>query len=199
MPDGRKVSGSRRDSGESSPRSSKSEPSPTPVILPPPIFRQDRRASTSIFSLLNEARPRSPQHVAPLRYAQSQPLRSAPTSPPYPRHYPPHSAPLRPSSQECQIRRPSVMAAPRPDLFRRHSAHPYDSPAYANAAEDFGGTSRAPISRTTKACNACRTRKVRCDAGGLPNGEPADCSRCREAGVECVYSGPQKKRGPCPG
>lgn len=164
---------------------------------------------------------RCPEYYATFNHSrsvQSQPFRSVPSSsPPYPSrnptHYPsPRSATIRPASQESYTtrfvdRQPSVMLGPqpaRPDMFRRHSAHPYDSSSsqsqYASAStDDFGGTSRAPISRTTKACNACRSRKVRCDAGGLPNGEPADCSRCREAGAECIYSGPQKKRGPCPG
>lgn len=66
------------------------------------------------------------------------------------------------------------------------------------------GSSRAPISRTTKACNACRQRKVRCDAGATtgemkPNGEPGTCSRCKETGIECVYTTEQRKRGPMPG
>ena len=119
--------------------------------------------------------------------------------------------------------------AQRPEMARRHSSQPYEfSPAsrpapYLVPAQPMPGSSytslspnhlpsvhqhdeyaplmgsRAPISRTTKACNACRSRKVRCDAGGLPNGEPGTCSRCKEAGMSCVYSGPQKKRGPCPG
>ncbi len=62
--------------------------------------------------------------------------------------------------------------------------------------------SRAPISRTTKACNACRSRKVRCDAGGqaaVLSGEELQCSRCQAGGVVCVYSGQQRKRGPTPG
>ncbi|WWC92292.1 uncharacterized protein L201_007246 [Kwoniella dendrophila CBS 6074] len=107
----------------------------------------------------------------------------------------------------------------RPGLLRRHSSHPYEysSPsqqhqqrpttAYATGpiyeadypnsmAMGLGMGARAPISRTTKACNACRNRKVRCDAGG---GDMGACSRCLESGTQCVYTGVQKKRGPCPG
>ena len=64
------------------------------------------------------------------------------------------------------------------------------------------GSSRAPISRTTKACNACRSRKVRCDAGGQAAtlvGNEMPCSRCKDAGLTCVYSAQQRKRGPTPG
>jgi hypothetical protein len=95
-------------------------------------------------------------------------------------------------------------AETRPELSRRHST-PYEVNPLTNRIVyreyDFSPIgSRAPISRTTKACNACRARKVRCDAGGGAAGaEPATCSRCKEAGVDCVYSGVQKKRGPCPG
>jgi len=129
--------------------------------------------------------------------------------------------------QRSSVIASSPTAASRPDLLRRHSSQPYEyspasrpapylvpamsapGPSYTNHGHSPSSHhldeyspligSRAPISRTTKACNACRSRKVRCDAGGLPNGEPGTCSRCKESGVSCVYSGPQKKRGPCPG
>ncbi|GHJ88882.1 hypothetical protein NliqN6_5284 [Naganishia liquefaciens] len=64
------------------------------------------------------------------------------------------------------------------------------------------GSSRAPISRATKACNACRSRKVRCDAGGSKSsaaGEELPCTRCKDSGIQCVYTGSQRKRGPAPG
>lgn len=64
------------------------------------------------------------------------------------------------------------------------------------------GSSRAPISRATKACNACRSRKVRCDAGGPKSstaGEELPCTRCKDSGIQCVYTGSQRKRGPAPG
>ncbi|WVQ70720.1 hypothetical protein IAR50_000242 [Cryptococcus sp. DSM 104548] len=72
---------------------------------------------------------------------------------------------------------------------------PYDDFRIINTA------SRAPISRTTKACNSCRSRKVRCDAGAANGGVAGkeSCMRCKESGLECVYSTVQKKRGPCPG
>ncbi|WVF68053.1 hypothetical protein IAT40_002816 [Kwoniella sp. CBS 6097] len=132
---------------------------------------------------------------------------------------PPLSAPITSSSQTMYFdeRAPYPPNTPasspgdgtgRPGLLRRHSSHPYEySPsssrpatAYATGpiyeADYAAMGARAPISRTTKACNACRSRKVRCDAGG---GEMGPCSRCRESGVQCVYTGIQKKRGPCPG
>ncbi|WVQ95609.1 hypothetical protein IAU59_002707 [Kwoniella sp. CBS 9459] len=146
-----------------------------------------------------------------------------PYPPPRPRtqsHYqPPLSAPITSHSQATYFdeRPPYPSNTPasasddvsgRPGLLRRHSSHPYEySPsssrpttAYATGpiyeADYAAMGARAPISRTTKACNACRNRKVRCDAGG---GEMGPCSRCRESGVQCVYTGVQKKRGPCPG
>jgi hypothetical protein len=80
-----------------------------------------------------------------------------------------------------------------------YDAHPPERVHYPEPPSTSYGSSRAPISRTTKACNACRSRKVRCDAGGMNNGETATCSRCKESGVSCVYTGQQRKRGPCPG
>ncbi|KAK1920563.1 hypothetical protein DB88DRAFT_330246 [Papiliotrema laurentii] len=220
-----------------SPRGYPFDPSPTskqshlPTILPTPRTREDRRPTQSIFSLLNDARPispRAPSPAMPPRPTTAQVIRETPMAaypPPHPatsHGYPhahhahhPQSFNARESYLSEQRRAvtaagPSTGPSVRPDVFRRHSTHPYEytpPPSrpgpYSSAGhlEDFSPIvgSRAPISRTTKACNACRSRKVRCDAGGTPNGEPSTCSRCRESGVECVYSGPQKKRGPCPG
>ncbi|KAH8735247.1 hypothetical protein BGZ61DRAFT_473857 [Ilyonectria robusta] len=45
---------------------------------------------------------------------------------------------------------------------------------------------------TTQACEACRRRKVKCDA------VPPQCSNCRALGLDCEYSTRRKKRGPKP-
>lgn len=154
-----------------------------PPILPRPAVGIDRRGS-DITRLLNISPP-------PTRVARPSPPRPATAYP---------SAPMT-----APIDRAQHMHDARPDMARRHSSNPYEINPVTNRIVykefDFSPIgSRAPISRTTKACNACRARKVRCDAGGGPAGaEPGTCSRCREAGVDCVYSGIQKKRGPCPG
>ncbi|WVW80853.1 hypothetical protein I302_102843 [Kwoniella bestiolae CBS 10118] len=139
----------------------------------------------------------------------------------------PHTAPIithrqsmyfdsRPVQQQPQAYSPVHQTSfiddgGRPGLLRRHSSHPYEytsssssssrpTTAYATGpihdADYMAMGARAPISRTTKACNACRNRKVRCDGGG---GEMGPCSRCVESGATCVFTGVQKKRGPCPG
>jgi hypothetical protein len=199
--------------------------------LPLPRAPSDDRRPSHLFSLLNDlsvVSPRSPPSsagsgsISP-RMARVPPPASAPAPAPphidtyahaHAHHAPmsstPLSAPLpgtRPHYFGDERRSTNGPVPPRPDLFRRHSSHPYEyNPASQPVAYrhvDYTpvglGTSRAPISRTTKACNACRARKVRCDAGGNAGGEPSRCSRCRESGVPCVYSGAQKKRGPCPG
>ncbi|WRT70665.1 uncharacterized protein IL334_007663 [Kwoniella shivajii] len=113
----------------------------------------------------------------------------------------PYKPPFPPPTPSCDD------GGMRPGLLRRHSSHPYEySPAQRPSTAyvtgpiyevDYAGMgARAPISRTTKACNACRSRKVRCDAGG---GDMGACSRCVESGTACIYTGAQKKRGPCPG
>ncbi|WVO17375.1 hypothetical protein L204_105067 [Cryptococcus depauperatus] len=99
-------------------------------------------------------------------------------------------------------------SAPYASPASRHEIQPVPvqpTTAFATVSYDPGPplatSSRPPISRTTKACNSCRARKVRCDAGttqekstrGMP------CSRCRENKMECIYTNVQKKRGPCPG
>jgi hypothetical protein len=86
----------------------------------------------------------------------------------------------------------------------KRSEDSFFSSSYSSASRPVAtpGSSRAPISRTTKACNACRSRKVRCDAGGQAAalvGSEMPCSRCKDAGLTCVYSAQQRKRGPTPG
>ncbi|KAK6906612.1 hypothetical protein I204_00580 [Kwoniella mangroviensis CBS 8886] len=159
-------------------------------------------------------------------YTSTRRLSSAPISPNNEYYPAPYTAPIvthrqsmyfdsRPIQQQQQHipppEQPNFAGSDRPGLLRRHSSHPYEytsSPsstsrpttAYATGpiheADYAGMGARAPISRTTKACNACRNRKVRCDAGG---GDMGPCSRCVESGTTCVYTGAQKKRGPCPG
>ena len=188
-------------------------PLPSPAsLLPPLLSASDRRPSQSIFSLVSDLHMTPPSSAsstssAPLQASQADSRRLSPShfisslpTTSCERHE--YYSPYRPSSGNGPMR-------PRPEMVRRHSSNPYEYPppgrhnqyALPPNSEAFApmSGSRAPISRTTKACNACRSRKVRCDAGGLPGGEPSTCNRCRESGVACVYSGTQKKRGPCPG
>lgn len=184
----------------------------TPAAKPLPSMvaaADSRRPSQHISLLLKDLAVRSP----PSPTSSISPTAPMPHLPPVPQ-----SAPVTHTTSPFFVhaqQRPSVDHAPihhpyaRPDLYRRHSAQPYEINPATNRIiyreYDFspvGVGSRVPISRTTKACNACRSRKVRCDAGAgvtTATGENGVCSRCREAGVECVYTGNQKKRGPCPG
>ncbi|WVR08563.1 hypothetical protein IAU60_005618 [Kwoniella sp. DSM 27419] len=164
---------------------------------------RDRRRATPPYPT---TRPRvSSVHQPPLSApitsdSQSMYFDERSAFPPGPSLYPPATSQGEPGREYSS-------SVARPGLLRRHSSHPYESSAsprpttaYATGpifdAEYAAMGARAPISRTTKACNACRSRKVRCDAGG---GDMGPCSRCRESGVQCVYTGVQKKRGPCPG
>lgn len=165
-------------------------------LLPPPRTGSSRVASHSLMSILNndiDSPPSSASSsIGPSRYYQTR-RSPSPVSPmSYPSSVPYH---LQPRGSHDLGPGPS-----RPVLPRRHSDHPSEPAPFRPRPSDpytpISG-SRAPISRTTKACNACRARKVRCDAGG--GGEPSACSRCKEGGISCVYAGAQKKRGPCPG
>ncbi|RSH87638.1 uncharacterized protein EHS24_000151 [Apiotrichum porosum] len=129
---------------------------------------------------------------------------SAPLVHPDARYYAPERYDYRPPTA------PHPHPYGRPEASRRHTSayHTVEYPPYYDIPQyppglvgmpfDANMGARAPISRTTKACDACRARKVRCDAGGHP-GSTGTCSRCRESGRVCVYTATQKKRGPCPG
>ena len=103
--------------------------------------------------------------------------------------------------------RPSTSSAPP-----RYS-HPYERrgsstssntsppsptrPSTSSASNGSANAGRAPISRTTRACDNCRARKTRClESEG---GEGSCCGRCRDMGLECAWSGGGKKRGPVAG
>lgn len=112
-----------------------------------------------------------------------------PVHPPLHRHSTPHS-----SSATLSTRFDVSLSFPPPPPPTAYASGPYES--------DFRVSGpRVPISRTTKACNSCRNRKVRCDAGATNGGRAgeAPCTRCKEGNLECVYTNVQKKRGPCPG
>ncbi|KAH7414287.1 hypothetical protein DE146DRAFT_30917 [Phaeosphaeria sp. MPI-PUGE-AT-0046c] len=46
--------------------------------------------------------------------------------------------------------------------------------------------------RVSAACDACRSRKVKC----VDSGNDSKCSMCLELGIECTSDRPRKKRGP---
>jgi len=56
---------------------------------------------------------------------------------------------------------------------------------------ELGCDSRRAFSRTSKACDSCRSRKTRCSS--LEGSR--SCVRCDELGQPCVWSEPSKKRG----
>lgn len=81
---------------------------------------------------------------------------------------------------------------------RRHSEATIGSQglgmAFGQGQEPLGR--RTPLSRTTKACDACRAKKVRCDGESEGKGR---CGRCVETGAECGWNNVPKRRGPAPG
>lgn len=86
----------------------------------------------------------------------------------------------------------SPQVAPRPSSS---SGQQQQQPAQPQAAAS--SSSRAPIQRTTRACDNCRARKTRClESEG---GEGTCCARCKGLTLDCVWSGGGKKRGPVAG
>lgn len=181
--------------------------------LPPLRSRQDG-ASRLHGSNLSPARPQTtlspPSRVHD--YAVQREEYAMQSGPAHSYAYVPRSAPFPRRAPIDEVKHHV-----QPQLPRRHShqpyarpmtahQHPYPRPAtstfesYHPSSEIGNPSGRGPISRTTKACDTCRTRKIRCEDGPLlSSGEPGPCLRCLAAGIECVFSGVQKKRGPCPG
>lgn len=70
------------------------------------------------------------------------------------------------------------------------NAHSQQLDATATTGEQQAPDGTDP--KRSRACEACRGLKVRCDPG--PNDEQAPCKRCRKAGRRCVVTAPSRKR-----
>lgn len=74
---------------------------------------------------------------------------------------------------------------------------PIPPPAY------FGVDATPPRKRSkvSRACDECRRKKVKCDAGGDIGGLTLDeqCTHCRKSQVQCLFSRVPQKRGPSKG
>lgn len=70
-----------------------------------------------------------------------------------------------------------------------HGAHPDSPTAQDSHAHDPAGDANDP--KRSRACEACRGLKVRCEPD--PNDE-GPCKRCKKAGRNCVVTAPTRKR-----
>lgn len=77
---------------------------------------------------------------------------------------------------------PASTAAPRP---------PRLVSVAASQTLEFGRDPRGAFSRSSQACDACRSRKTRCTT--LDDGSPA-CGRCGELGLPCTWTETVRKR-----
>ncbi|KAJ2904783.1 putative fungal specific transcription protein [Zalerion maritima] len=60
---------------------------------------------------------------------------------------------------------------------------------------DKGGTPGSADQKRTRACEACRSLKVRCDAADPANPDASGpCKRCSKAGRQCIVTAPTRKR-----
>lgn len=88
---------------------------------------------------------------------------------------------------------PHAVAIPTPDsVGKRVVADRAPNPSYdAEGATSFDPENlRMKRKRASKACDACRVRKVKCDTSRVP------CPQCREHEIPCLFTAPAKKRGP---
>jgi len=76
-------------------------------------------------------------------------------------------------------------------------AQPDYSTSVQHAAESAAQQAAANAlarSKTSRACDECRRKKIRCDGSGEM--EMGACSACKRSGHACAYSRTPQKRGP---
>lgn len=88
-------------------------------------------------------------------------------------------------------RRPMTAPYGGPENIMRPPNEPMRAPGdHGFAGDEDKSLSRIKRKRASKACDACRVRKVKCDASSIP------CPQCAEHEIPCLFTAPAKKRGP---
>ncbi|KAI0934800.1 hypothetical protein AcV5_006529 [Taiwanofungus camphoratus] len=151
--------------------------------------------------------PGIPGHAAPppYSYVHHPTYHGYPSYPQYPASgmmlygTPPTS---HPDTVRSPVAASPVPSAPTTGKRKRKSAH--DSP-HGRTSNEEGADSGSDMARTTaqnvnsgivvvdtkkrtktqRACDSCRSRKIRCDV--LPDSDPPICQHCKQYGFECTF------------
>ncbi|TKY90052.1 hypothetical protein EX895_000050 [Sporisorium graminicola] len=71
------------------------------------------------------------------------------------------------------------------------------SPASRSVIQDGdGGSAKKDFQRSFKACDGCRTKKVKCELGDLAAPSEPPCARCKREMRPCVFTMSTRGRGP---
>ncbi|KAK7467298.1 hypothetical protein VKT23_004355 [Stygiomarasmius scandens] len=123
--------------------------------------------------------PPHPHHYAysphPTYYAGPQPVMMYGAPPPHPAAVPPEGASASPVSQ------PDGKKRKRKSSKDKGS----DDEAAAIQASSAQSSDVKKRTKTQRACDSCRTRKIRCDV--IPETEPPICQHCKQYNFECTF------------
>ncbi|KAI8642223.1 fungal-specific transcription factor domain-containing protein [Parasitella parasitica] len=122
----------------------------------------------------------SPLYPAQQSTEQQQNFRQNDVHEPQPQTTAPSLLPLRP-----------LQPSPYPSMGYPIYPHPKNrnSTQFEQSEQDKSDNRRTRISR---ACDACRRKKIKCDTNGAGN----TCKNCKSSKLECTYNDSAKKRGP---
>lgn len=134
----------------------------------------------------------------PSQYAYPVHHAPYPSHAPFP-HYSPYPqqimmyAPPRPSAAHEAVSQPSPTAnhSPAPHVQlptgkRKRKPTGEGQGGDAEGSEEFGGASDTKKrTKTQRACDSCRSRKIRCDV--LADSEPPLCQHCKQYGFDCTF------------
>lgn len=71
-----------------------------------------------------------------------------------------------------------------------------ESPASRSVQDPDGGSAKKDFQRSFKACDGCRTKKVRCELGDLAAPSEPPCARCKREMRPCIFTMSTRGRGP---
>ncbi len=125
-------------------------------------------------------------------YNQQQPRPSQPypdVSAHTPGYEPLQHTPTHASSSQGQAQQHQYYGMPTPTHYSNSNGQSQDSPF---ATSPSGNPSDPNDLKRSRACEACRQLKVRCEPDD--NSPTGSCKRCAKAGRQCVVTAPSRKR-----
>ncbi|KAF8590103.1 hypothetical protein K439DRAFT_1644924 [Ramaria rubella] len=134
--------------------------------------------------------PANGQHM-PAHMPAMYPYAMPPHPPPHYPHHPTATTSTAPSAPAASrpappdARAPSPPHPPPPRPARKGPKRKRKSEDRTKSEEDNDSAELKKRTKTQRACDSCRSRKIRCDV--LPDSDPPQCQHCKQYGFDCTF------------